>query len=77
MIIDYAKQLPKKIGQPNIPIYAGPGMHKVDMSNYPLNKYNMEILGKTAENGSVYLDFDGEQHDIENVIELTDLYKLS
>lgn len=77
MIIEYAKKLCDEIGQSDLPIYAGPGMHKVDMSNYPLNKYNMEILGKTAENGGVYLDFDGEQHDIGDIIEVTDLYKLS
>ena len=77
IIIEYAKKLCSEIGQSNIPIYAGPGMHKVDMTNYPLSKYNMKILGKTAENGGVYLDFDGEQHEIGDIIEETDLYKIA
>ena len=77
MIIEYAKKLCDEIGQPKIPIYAGPGMHKIDMSNYLRDKYNMEIIGKTVENGGVYLDFDGEQHDIGDIIEVTDLYKIA
>lgn len=77
MIVEYAKKLCVEIGQPNIPIYAGPGMHKVDMSNYHLVQTNMEIVGKTVENGGVYLDFDGGQHDIGNIIEETDLYRIA
>ena len=50
MIIDFTKKLCTEIGQPNIPIYAGPGMHKIDMSNYPLNLSNMEIIGNKYKN---------------------------
>ena len=78
MIIDYAKKLCSEIGQPDIPIYAGPGMHKVEMSNYPLMLSNMEILGKTPEDYGVYLDCNGEQNDIaKDIIEVTDLYKIA
>lgn len=78
MIIEYAKKVCSEIGQPNIPIYAGPGMHKVEMSNYPLILSNMEILGKTPEDYGVYLDCNGEQNDIaKDIIEVTDLYKIA
>lgn len=78
MIIEYAKKVCSEIGQPNIPIYAGPGMHKVEMSNYPLMLSNMEILGKSPEDYGVYLDCNGEQNDIaKDIIEVTDLYKIA
>ena len=77
MIIEYAKKLCYEIGKPDIPIYAGPGMHKTDMSDCQLINSNMEIIGKTAEDYGVYLDFDGEEHEIGNIIEVTDLYKVT
>lgn len=78
LIIDYAKKLCSEIGQLDIPIYVGPGMHKVEMSNYPLMLSNMEILGKSPEDYGVYLDCNGEQNDIaKDIIEVTDLYKIA
>ena len=77
MIIEYAKKLCCEIEKPDIPIYAGPGMHKIDMSDYSLINTNMEIIGKTAENFGVYLDFDGEEHDVGDVVETTELYKIA
>ena len=77
MIIEYAKKLCCEIGKPDIPIYAGPGMHKIDMSDYPLINTNMEIIGKTTEDIGVYLDFDGEEHDVGDVVETTELYKIT
>ena len=78
MIIEYAKKVCSEIGQPNLPIYAGPGMHKVEMSNYPLMLSNMGILGKSPEGYGVYLDCNGEQNDIaKDIIEVTDLYKIA
>ena len=76
MIIEYTKKLCEEVGQPDIPIYAGPGMHKVEMTNYPLILSNMEILGKSPEGYGIYLDCNGEQNDIGNVIEETDLYRI-
>ncbi len=77
MIIKYAQQLCEEVGKPNIHIYAGPGLHKVDMTEYKyIEDATMEIIGKTPENGGVYLDFDGEQHDIGNIVEKTDLYQI-
>ena len=75
MIIEYGKKLCTEIGQPDAHIYAGPGMHKIDMSSYPLVNANMKILGQTA-GYRVYLDFDGDGHDIGDITETTDLYKI-
>ena len=78
MIVKYSKQVCKEIGKPDITVYAGPGMHKVDMSDYPkIENAEMIILGETPQNGAVYLDFDAEKHDIGDVIEKLDLYKIS
>lgn len=78
MIIEYARKLCSEIGQPDTPIYAGPGMHKVEMSNYLLLHSNMEILGKSPEGYGVYLDCNGEQNDIaKDIIKVTDLYKIA
>lgn len=77
MIIKYAQQLCEEVGKPNIHIYAGPGLHKVDMTEYKyIEDASMEIIGKTPQNGGVYLDFDASQHDIGNIIEKTDLYRI-
>ena len=78
MIIEYAKQICKEIGKPDIPIYAGPGMQKVDFSEYQVvNDAKMVILGKTAEKGGVYLDFDNDYHEIGNIEERTNLYRIA
>ena len=77
MIIEYAEKLCTEIGKPNIHIYAGPGMQKVDMSDYPLINVNMEIIGKTAENIGVYLDFDNDIHDVGDITEKLELYKIA
>ena len=54
-----------------------PGLHKVDMTKYKyIENATMEIIGKTPEDGGVYLDFDGEQHDIGDIVEKTDLYQI-
>ena len=78
MIIKYAQQICKEIGKPDIPIYAGPGMQKVDFSEYPVvNNATMVILGKTAEEAGVYLDFDNDYHEIDNIEEITNLYRVA
>ena len=77
MIIKYAQKICKEIGKPNIHIYAGPGLQKVDMTEYEyIENAEMEIIGKTPENGGVYLDFDASQHDIGDIVEKTDLYRI-
>lgn len=63
-ILEYAKKLTAEVGKPDMPIYAGPNRHKVDMSNYKLKKESMTIIGSTG-NDSVYLDFDAQAHKID------------
>lgn len=78
MIIKCAKEVCSWVEQPDIPIYAGPGMHKVDMSRYKIvEDAEMKILGKTPKKGGVYLDFDQDQHDIGDITEICDLYRLA
>ena len=77
IIIEYAKQVCAEIGKNDMNIYAGPGLHKVDMSGYELiNKANMKILGKTYSGTGVYLDFDGKEHKLNGKSVKTDLYKI-
>ena len=77
MIIEYAKRVCAEIGKNDMNIYAGPGLHKVDMSGYELiNKANMKILGKTYSGTGVYLDFDGKEHKLNGKSVKTDLYKI-
>ena len=78
MITKYAKQVCKEIGKEDMHIYAGPGLHKVNMSGYELiNKANMKILGKTCSGVGVYLDFDGLAHNLDGKSIKTDLYKIA
>jgi hypothetical protein len=77
MIIEYSKQICKDIGRPNLPIYAVAGVQKSDFSSYPLlENAEMVILGKSASGYDVYLNYDRSAHDIGNIIETLDLYKI-
>ena len=78
MIIKYAKQLCKEIGKPDIPIYTGPGMQKVDLSEFPLLENNeMVIIGESPENSTgIYLDFDNGEHFIDGTTEICNLYRI-
>jgi len=54
--MDYAKQLCDEIGQPDLPIYAGPNRHKLTMDEvYPKENHSMQIIGSTSED-RVYID---------------------
>ena len=79
MIIKYAKQVCSEIGKPDIPIYAGPGMHKIDMSDFPLQIDNtMTIIGKTSEDAAgIYLDFDCDEHFVDGRTEICNLYRIA
>ena len=59
--IDYAKKLCEEIGQPDLPIYAGPNRHKLNMDIYPKEKHSMDIIGNSGEQ-EVYVDYDGAGH---------------
>lgn len=76
MFIEYAKKMTAEIGKPDIPIYAGPNRHKVDFDNFELVNKDFRIIGSTGK-GSVYLDFDAEEHTIDGTeIFNSELYKL-
>ncbi len=76
MIIKYAQKVCKEVGQPNVHIYAGPGMQKVDISKYELIDSEMEIIGRLSDGWFVYLDFDNDAHELNGAIEKTKLYRI-
>ena len=53
--LEYAKKFCAEIGRPDIPIYAGPHRHKLEMSIYPKTQHKMRIIGNTG-NQKVYID---------------------
>lgn len=73
-IIEYAKKLTREIGQPQMPIYAGPYRHKVDFSEYPYAEHYVNILGKTFD--EVYIDYLASGKVIDNTADRTKLYKI-
>lgn len=62
-IIEYAKKLTAEVGKPDMPIYAGPNRHKVNLDNFDLKERKFRIIGSTG-NSSIYLDFDADEHQI-------------
>ena len=76
MLIEYAKKMTAEIGNPDMPIYAGPNRHKVDFDNFELINKDFRIIGSTGK-GSIYLDFDAEEHEIDGTeIFNSEFYKL-
>ena len=59
--VDYAKKLCVEIGQPDLPIFAGPNRHKLTMDIYPKAEHTMEIIGNSGEQ-EVYIDYDADRH---------------
>ncbi|MBR1425099.1 hypothetical protein IJ579_06010, partial [bacterium] len=59
--VEYAKKLCVEIGQPDLPIYAGPNRHKLNMSIYPKEEHSMQVVGSTGSD-RVYLDYDASGH---------------
>lgn len=57
-LFDYAKQFVKEIGKPDMPIYAGPYRHKLNMPSKKSDKI-FKILGSTGEQ-EVYIDAEGD-----------------
>lgn len=75
-IFDYAKKLTEEIGQPDIPIYAGPNRHKVNMEKFPIENKDFRIIGSSGD-GQLYFDFDAEAHEIDGTeIFNSELYKI-
>ncbi len=59
--VDYAKKLCAEIGQPDLPIFAGPNRHKLNMDIYDKSTHTMEIIGNSGEQ-EVYVDYDADRH---------------
>lgn len=74
-IIKFAKILADRVGQPDIPIYAGIYDSKCDMSKYLFKYYNLEILGSSGED-AIYLDFIRERQKLDNTAFGAYLYKI-
>lgn len=74
-ILDYAKKLTKELGKPNMPIYAGPYRHKVNLENFPFEKHKIQIVGSTGKN-EVYIDYLSEGVTIDGTTDEADLYKI-
>jgi len=59
----------EEIGQPDMPIYAGPYRHKLNMEHLQKQEHDMKVVGSTGKD-KIYLDFitagrvvDGSQTD--------------
>ena len=59
--LEYAKKLCAEIGQPDLPIYAGPNRHKLIMDIFAKGEHEMEIIGNSGEQ-EVYVDYDANGH---------------
>ncbi len=55
---DYVKQFVKEIGKPDMPIYAGPYRHKLNMPEETKQQRTVKILGSTGGQ-EVYIDYAG------------------
>jgi len=77
-IIKCAQKICKEVSRLNVPIYAGPNRHKVNLQDFELKKRKMSIIGSTPKDCYIYLDFDSSAHgDISKKKYLVDLYKLA
>lgn len=75
-IVEYAKKLTEEVGQPDMPIYAGPNRHKVNMDIFPLKKRNITILGSSG-NDKLYIDYDTKAHKIDGEKkDIVELFKI-
>lgn len=63
-ISECAQKIAKDIGKPDMPIFAGPNRHKMNMNKYELQTKYLRVLGNT-EGNNVYLDFDTDAHAID------------
>lgn len=75
-IFEYAKKLTQEIGQPDMPIYAGPHRHKIDTRGLTQAKRELKIVGSTGMD-RIYLDYitqgrtvNGAQADKVNLFEI-------
>lgn len=76
-ILAYARKMAVEIGQPDMPIYAFPNRHKVNMDRFEPVPKDFSIVGSTGD-WDIYLDFDADAHKISGDEVFTSyLYKIS
>ena len=76
-ILAYARKMAVEIGQPDMPIYAFPNRHKVNMDRFEPVPKDFSIVGSTG-GWDIYLDFDADAHKISGDEVFTSyLYKIS
>ena len=63
-IIEYAKKMVGEIGVKDMPIYASPRKHAVNMDKLPIEKKEFRIVGSNGERNT-YFDFDIDFHAID------------
>lgn len=74
-IIQAAENICKSVGKPDLPIYAGPYRHKVDLSQNEFKERQLQILGDSWCE-QTYLDFIGAIAVTPYITYTTELYKL-
>ena len=74
-IIQAAENICKSVGKPDLPIYAGPYRHKVDLSQNEFKERQLQILGDSWCE-QTYLDFIGDIAVTPYITYTTELYKL-
>ena len=74
-IIKAAENICKSVGKPDLPIYAGPYRHKVDLSANEFKSRKIQIIGNT-DGEDTYLDFAGTTPVEPEMAFNVELYKL-
>lgn len=76
-IFAYARKLAGELNQPNMPVYAFPNRHKVNMDGLEVVQKDFNIVGSTGD-CEIYLDFDADAHKISGNKEFNSyLYRIS
>lgn len=76
-IFAYARKLAGELNQPDMPVYAFPNRHKVNMDGLEVVQKDFNIVGSTGD-WEVYLDFDADAHKISGNKEFNSyLYRIS
>ena len=76
-IFAYARKLAGELNQPDMPVYAFPNRHKVNMDGLEVVQKGFNIVGSTGD-CEIYLDFDADAHKISGNKEFNSyLYRIS
>jgi hypothetical protein len=75
-MVEYAKKMCAEIGQPDMPIYAGPYRHKLRMEVFEFSQHELQIVGNTGDD-RIYLDFITNGREVSgNEVDKVKLYKI-